>query len=143
MQRASPVGGLCFTYPTRIQDHVNKWCRGMASSIKSWWWIEKRRCKQSRYYYFLNLTDFDYSNNLLNLGISGMILHFMQQAEYRDSNAQKAPNDFRVKSLSIVYREYPEVGLFLLGPEIDAIVERIAQREEIPIFDENLTCYCK
>jgi len=67
----------------------------------------------------------------------------MQQAEYRDSNAQKAPNDFRVKSLSIVYREYPEVGLFLLGPEIDAIVERIAQREEIPIFDENLTCYCK
>jgi hypothetical protein len=78
-----------------------------------------------------------------------MILHIMQQAEYRDSNAQKALNDFRVKSLSIVYREYPEVGLFpgpvqkLLGPEIDAVVERIAQREEIPIFDENLTCYCK
>ena len=78
-----------------------------------------------------------------------MILHIMQQAEYRDSNAQKALNDFRVKSLSIVNREYPEVGLFpgpvqkLLGPEIDAVVERIAQGKETPIFDENLTCYCK
>jgi len=73
----------------------------------------------------------------------------MQQAEYQNSKAQKALNDFRVKSLSIVYRDYPEVGLFpgpvqkLLGPEIDAVVERIAQGEQIPIFDGNLMCYCK
>ena len=83
------------------------------------------------------------------IGIRGMILHIMQQADNRDSKARKAYNDFRVKSLSIVYHEYPEVGLFpgpvqkLLGPEINAVNERIAQGKETPIFDENLTCHCK
>lgn len=74
-----------------------------------------------------------------------MILHIMQQADSRDAKARKAYNDFRAKSLSIVYHEYPELKLFpgpvqkLLGPEIDAVQERLAQGKETPVFDEDLT----
>jgi hypothetical protein len=78
-----------------------------------------------------------------------MILHIMQQADNRDAKARKAYNDFRVNNLSILYRDYPEVGLFpcsvqkLLGPEIDAVGDRIAEAERTPVFDENLSCHCK
>jgi hypothetical protein len=71
----------------------------------------------------------------------------MQQAGDRDAKARKACNEFRVKSVSNC--EYPEVGLFpgpvqkLLGPEIDAVPERLAQGKETPVFDESLTCHCK
>jgi hypothetical protein len=78
-----------------------------------------------------------------------MILHIMQQADNRDAKARKAYNDFRVNHLSIIYREYPEVGLFpcpvqkLLGPEIDAVTDRVAEGKRTPVFDADLTCYCK
>ena len=38
-----------------------------------------------------------------------MILHIMQQADVRDANAKKAHNDFRVKNLAIVNKDYPEL----------------------------------
>ena len=41
-----------------------------------------------------------------------MVLHIMQQADYRDAKAKKAENDFRVTNLSVQYREYPEILLF-------------------------------
>ena len=78
-----------------------------------------------------------------------MVLHIMQQADYRDAKAKKAENDFRVTNLSVQYREYPEILLFpgpiqkLLGREIDAVGERIAQGKETPALDESLTCHCE
>jgi len=78
-----------------------------------------------------------------------MILHIMQQADNRDAKARKAYNDFRVHNLSIVYHEYPEVGLFpcpvqkLLGPEIDAVADRLAEGKSTPVFDTDLICHCK
>lgn len=77
-----------------------------------------------------------------------MILHIMQQADNRDSKARKAFNDFRTKHLSISCGEYSEVRLFpapvqkLLASEIDAVRGQIEAGKSVPIFDENLTCYC-
>ena len=65
-----------------------------------------------------------------------------------DANAKEAHNDFRVKNLAIVNKDYPELSLFpgpvqkLVGPEIDAVPERIAQGKPTPEFDDNLTCHC-
>jgi len=76
-----------------------------------------------------------------------MILHIMQHADVRDAKARKACGDFRAKSVSNC--EYPEVSLFpgpvqkLLGQEIDAVPERLAQGKETPVIDESLTCHCK
>lgn len=78
-----------------------------------------------------------------------MILDIMQQAECRDSTAQKALNDFRVNGYFIGNCEYPEVGLFprpvqkLLRPEVDGVMDRIVQGKEAPVFDQDLTCHCK
>jgi hypothetical protein len=78
-----------------------------------------------------------------------MILHIMQQADNRDAKVPKAYNGFRVNSLSIVFHEYPEVGLFpcpaqkLLGPEIDAVSDRLAEEKSTPVFDTDLICHCK
>ena len=77
-----------------------------------------------------------------------MILHIMQQADIRDMTAKKAHNDFRVKNLAIINKDYPELSLFpgpvqkLVGPEIDAAPERIVQGKPTPEFDDNLTCHC-
>ena len=85
---------------------------------------------------------------ILLIGIYGMILHIMQQADVRDATAKKAHNDFRLKNLAIVNKDYPELSLLpwpvqkLIAPEIDAVPERIAQGKPTPEFDNNLTCHC-
>ena len=64
------------------------------------------------------------------------------------ASAMTAYNDFRVKNLAIINKDYPELSLLpgpvqkLIGPEIDAVPERIAQGKPTPEFDENLTCHC-
>jgi len=74
-----------------------------------------------------------------------MIVNIMDAAKDVDNRATVAQSQFRNRTLAICTTQYPQIGQLpvpiqkLLAVELDAVVERIVNGEEVPTgYDEAL-----